>query len=125
MAKSNLKWFLILPSIIFFVFLSNIAFSADFDVTVVSQGESSVITITNNLGLPAYVSDLLKADGTSIGIHEDVDDSITLEISGEPVEIVEARCVPPSHLTPPEDDGYFEYPKNMDGFYRFTAEIIN
>jgi hypothetical protein len=99
------------------------AMAADFDIMIVStEGDVTTISITNRYGVPVYIYDLVWNDGSSVDIHEDITEALTLQIQGDVGGIVKARCTAPS--TQPPTEGYFFEPGNEDGFNHLTAEVF-
>ncbi|MEW6221035.1 MAG: hypothetical protein AB1634_16095 [Thermodesulfobacteriota bacterium] len=94
--------------------------AADFDVEAkVDQGRH-LLVITSNIGHPAYLYDLVRADGSSIGIHANVVGTVAVETGADPGGVVKARCLAAEGS--PDWQKYLRNPKEGDGFFHFTAQ---
>jgi hypothetical protein len=97
--------------------------AAEFEVFVVSEGEKPIIVIQNNTDFPAYIFDLVRSDGTRIGISTDVIDTATIQINDDIGEVVEVRCLAAQNSF----DGWEDYlynPAETDGFFHYTAVTV-
>ena len=113
-----------LSGVIFCFFLfSSYSWAAEFDVIVVSGGENPTIIIQNNTDFPAYVYDLVKADGTSIGISTDVIDTTTIQVRGDITGIVEARCLAAQNSFEGWEKWLYN-PAETDGLFHYTAAVV-
>ena len=106
-----------------FLFVGS-GWSADFDITIVSGGETPTITIQNNTDFAAYVYDLVKTDGTHIAINQDVIRSATIQVNADLFGVTEARCIAAEGAF----EGWEKYlhnPESKDGFFHYTATVFN
>ena len=120
--REILKVFLVGIFICFYVY-SNPALAADFDITVSSSGLSQTITIQNNSDFPAYVYDLVKTDGSKIGISTKVIDNVTIKVTGDLTGVVEARCLAAENSFEGWEKWLYN-PTETDGLFHYTAKVV-
>lgn len=120
MLKSNFLLSAIAVSV--FVFAVSVT-AADFDITIISGGENPTVTIQNNTDFPAYLYDLVKADGTNVNVHTQVIDSATVQLSGDPAGVVEVRCVAAENAFEGWEN-FLSNPDSADGFFHYGAAVF-
>ena len=122
----KLKIFVISLICMMFIPFSVHAEDAMFNITAVTSGDTTTITIENNSGLnPIYVSTLLLSNGDRVPVHADVPESSIVQIPAREIPgITSAKCLP----VPGTFEGWEQFMSNpddpSDGMFDLTVDFI-